>query len=339
MKIYICTPSNRAWSPLYGMSLLNLLAGLRKAGISHGYECRTGVSLLPSGRHEQLRTAIAAHCTHALMIDDDMQFSWEALEPMLPVAQAMGDDLAMIAANYVTKPGSALIQPTARDIAGDPLYSSRGPLVDVECVSKVGLGFALINLEFLKKVPRPWFECPWVWGDAEQNYGDNMGEDYFFCEQITAAGGLIAISHLASKHVGHIGEKVYTESDICNPDPELTFNALNALRRITMNNPAPSPSRHGVNIPDEPAAQAAALAPVPEAAAEPAGQTSETEGNETSAEANPEPSVDASQSTSVEPATEAEPSDADTDDTGAEDNKAEDGAPAEPSKKKGFFKK
>lgn len=204
MKLFIATPTNRAWSPLYGMSLMNLLAKLREQKISHAYQCMLGTSLLAAGRHAALQLAIQHGFTHALLIDDDMAFSPDAF--LWLHERTKGDiNYPLIAANAVTKPGSSAMRPVARHANGQPL-SSAGE-TGSEVVREIGLAFALIDLSVLSRIPLPWFECPW-----QEAQGSNLGEDYYFCRKWRDAGHVILVDHDASRFLGHIGEAVYTET-------------------------------------------------------------------------------------------------------------------------------
>lgn len=213
MKLFIVTPNDRPVSPMHSISMLGLIVTLKGNGMALGYECRVNSENKPSSRHGLLRFAIEKDFTHALMVNDDMYFAPEAGLALVKRFSG-GEKPVFVATNYVTKPGGAPQRPMACDMQGNTLRS-KGK-TGTEEVGDIGLGFCMINLEFLKRVPLPWFEIPWV-GDEKD--GDNFIEDTYFCATLRKAGATLLVDHHASGFVGRIGEKVYTEADLVEDKP------------------------------------------------------------------------------------------------------------------------
>lgn len=205
MKVGICIPSGQQWEADFGMCLINLfthvltrpMKGVRQI---HLVLINERTSLLPKTRQALLDRAIQLQCDYALMIDTDQTFASNLLYALLR------HNLPIVAANVATK--SIPASPTARSFnashpGGNCVFTdpqSKG----VERVWRIGTGVMLIDLEPIKKLPKPWFQVLWR---PEQN--EFVGEDWYFCEQLEKAGIPIYIDHDVSKDVGHVGKLVY----------------------------------------------------------------------------------------------------------------------------------
>lgn len=144
-------------------------------------------SLLPKHRRMTLQGAIAAGATHALCLDDDMVFPADTAERL---AQ---HGLPFVGVNYQTKKGT----PSA--ITADEEHISSKGKTGIEQVGYIGFGVVFIDLEYLQKVPLPWFGVPWV--PSRQS---EIGEDYVFCLQWREAGFPIYVDHDLSQEVQHV---------------------------------------------------------------------------------------------------------------------------------------
>lgn len=158
-------------------------------------------SLLPKSRQELLSDAIGAGCDYALFIDTDQTFPSNLLYGLLR------HNKAVVACNIVTKsiPASPTARgPNAKWLGGDVIFtdpSSKG----LQKVWRIGTGVMLVDLEILKKIPKPWFSVVW-----DERINDFNGEDWFFCEVLEKHGIELFIDHDLSKHIGHMGKLEFT---------------------------------------------------------------------------------------------------------------------------------
>lgn len=208
MNLAILIPTNGLWQSHFGLSLLNMTLCLMMHEVP-GFKGRAGVkvfceksSLIARSRARLLDMAFAAKCTHALFVDTDQTF------PANTVHLLARHGKPVVAANVATKVLPS--QPTARNKSksgwkgGDVVYTDHSSS-GFERVWRIGTGVMLIDLSAVAKLPRPLFNQEW-----REDMNDFVGEDWFFCERLEAAGIEIGIDHDVSKHVGHIGDLTYT---------------------------------------------------------------------------------------------------------------------------------
>lgn len=196
----------------FTLCLVNLLLAFRQTRVP-GYTswaCKIlnkRTSILPKSRQELLQDAMDLGCTHALFLDTDQTF------PSTLPAMLARHGKRVIGCNVATKSKPAW--PTARNknpqwAGGDVVYSNNKD--GLEAVWRLGTGVMLLHLETISKLPKPWFSAVW---NAEMN--DFTGEDWFFCEQLEAAGIPIWVDHGASRMIGHIGSYTYEHVDVEQP--------------------------------------------------------------------------------------------------------------------------
>ena len=166
-------------------------------------------SILPQLREELVREALSGGATHILFLDSDQTFPSDTLHRLLSWK------LPFVACNVAIKTFPSV--PTAR--AHDPskaqgqLIYSTGP--GLERVWRVGLGVALIESRVFRAIEEPWF------GIKYMPDGTFMGEDWFLCEKVEAAGFPIHVDHGLSLQIGHIGDLEYVH-DFCGADRRLS---------------------------------------------------------------------------------------------------------------------
>lgn len=202
INMLVCVPSNRDWKAQFGIRMIDLSAAMFTGQICHGYNFMMNSSLLPASRQKSLQAAQGHGFSHALMIDDDMNFAPQAV---ISLIETLGQDrrLSMICANYISKgPGG---KPCVRGLDDKPLRSAGKS--GYEEISQAGLGLALLDLSCLKHIDLPWFEVPYL-------ETEHLGEDYYFCRLLRHNGFKIAVDHTATQYVSHIGDHYFTEKDL-----------------------------------------------------------------------------------------------------------------------------
>ena len=231
MRVVICVPSGREWSAKFGMSL----AGMAMHFIANRLPWAKSQSLtiynkrgsiLPQLREELVRDALKADATHILFVDSDQTFPPDTLNRLLAWK------LPFVACNVVVKTFPAV--PTARAL--DPL-DNRGRVVystgpGLEKVWRIGLGVALIDTQVFRAIEEPWFLMKYMPNNTF------MGEDWYFCEKVEAAGFPIHVDHGLSLQVGHIGDLEYIH-DYCGAERRLTEALRTAYKLGAINSKEP----------------------------------------------------------------------------------------------------
>lgn len=198
-KLMIAVPSARQHANFFSSSMAGLIQHLNVRQIPYIINHMFGSSLLPAARQKAIEAAIESDCSHLLMLDDDMVFDNAAFDHLITSSHLGG----LIAANYTSKGyGARPLTPLAQDKDGKPV-SSIGKS-GTERIREVGLGFALLDVSVMKNIPKPWFEVPYVDGQF-------LGEDYYFCRLLEHHDIPVYIDHDATRHVGHIGDMVFSE--------------------------------------------------------------------------------------------------------------------------------
>lgn len=151
-------------------------------------------SLLPAGREMLLEMAIKEGYTHILWIDDDTDFSPEAVDYLL------SRDVDFVAANFCRKQFPLTFTALGKD--GNTVDSANKK--GIEEVHQVGLGMALMKLSCLKDIPKPRFQV--LWWEKVQQY---VGEDIYLCHILREKGVKMYVDHDASNVIGHVGDFAY----------------------------------------------------------------------------------------------------------------------------------
>ena len=171
-KVLVAVPSGGTWDPKFGMSLARLVRAYSDPKLRVKMVLSNTVSsMLGNNREKLLIQALKLKCTHILFIDDDMVFV---------VAVDVHDEFVNLA--------------TCESLVK---------------VRSVGLAFALIKLEPLKKSQPPHFMMEWIPGEKKQ-----CGEDVYFCAKWDELGEEVWIHREASRALGHVGSYTYTWEDV-----------------------------------------------------------------------------------------------------------------------------
>lgn len=197
-SLAICVISNRDHVPDFTRCLAHLSAYLAVNPLAEAVDLKVAknCSLLSVARQSMIDECIAEHHSHMLMLDDDMVFP-----PYLANKLAVHKKRC-IGVNSLRKNPDALNY-TARGLNGE-WVASKGK-TGIQEVAAVGLAMFLLDLDAMRKIPKPHFEVRW--NEEKQIYS---GEDMYFCRKLTGAGEKIWIDHELSNQCGHVGQLVYT---------------------------------------------------------------------------------------------------------------------------------
>lgn len=153
-------------------------------------------SCISNGREYLVQQSLNDGATHVLFIDEDIQFSMEAVHTMAARRQPL------ICANYKIRFEGAPFAAISPDFETRIATTSHSP--DVEPCGACGFGLALIAREVFEALPHPWF--PIYWSDESRTYST---EDVPFFLAARKAGFTPLIDHVASRQVAHIGSYRY----------------------------------------------------------------------------------------------------------------------------------
>lgn len=194
----ICVVSNRDHSPDFTRCLAHLVAHLVANPCCENIDLKIAknCSLLSVARQGMIDECRDQGHSHMLMLDDDMVF------PPYLANKLAAHKKRCIGVNSLRKNPDALNY-TARGLNGE-WVASKGK-TGIQEVSAVGLAMFLLDLDAMRKIPKPHFEVRW--NEEKQIYS---GEDMYFCRKLTGAGEKIWIDHELSNQCGHVGQLVYT---------------------------------------------------------------------------------------------------------------------------------
>lgn len=200
--IYVAIPTASEWAREFGSSMVGLVGHLSKMardGKIKSYRVdNLQTSNLSKLRQSLLDRAFESGCTHILWIDDDQQFPATAIETMLDRKKPW------LAVNICKKNGDGWIA----KYEGGAVCNSSGKS-GCEKIGTMGLGMVLIDIDYIRNIPKPHFEV--VWLDEERGY---MGEDIYFMLKCKHAGLETWVDHDVSKLVKHVGNYGYGAQDI-----------------------------------------------------------------------------------------------------------------------------
>lgn len=152
-------------------------------------------SSLPASRQAHLDHALKSGYTHAFLCDDDQEF------PPDTILRLLAHKKSIVFAN--------ICQKTPHKISGVCLDDD-GKRIDssgrtgLEQVSYGTLGCTLIDLAYIRDIPRPHFEVQWI--PQANRY---IGEDHYFFRKLGLEGVEFWLDHDISQQVYHIGDFPY----------------------------------------------------------------------------------------------------------------------------------
>lgn len=198
MRLAVAVVSNRDHAPDFTRCLCGLIARLCTEPIAEALELKISknCSLLSVARQSMFDECIREGFTHILMLDDDMVFPSDLAHRLAAHGKRA------IGVNSLRKNPNELSY-TARGLDGKWIESKGKNWI--EQVAAVGLAMFLLDLDVVKKIPKPHFEVRW--NKEAEIYG---GEDMYFCRKLAAAKEPVFIDHALSNECGHVGSLVYT---------------------------------------------------------------------------------------------------------------------------------
>ena len=220
MKIAICIPRYGDTKGAFTISLARMIAHSMAADLPVRLEIEifsVASSDLPANRSWLLKQAIAWQARYLLWLDDDHVFPPGALLRLL------SHRLAVVGLNQArrTVPTGPVTMRFGADGAMEHVWTTEALAREgkVEEVAHVGLAFTLMDMAILHQVKAHvdkgvgWDR--WNPFDRRLVPGTNarMGEDASFMAELRDAGVRIHVDHGLSWHVGHIGERIFTNAD------------------------------------------------------------------------------------------------------------------------------
>jgi hypothetical protein len=218
IKLVVAIPSAGRIHALCNFSCMDLMLQLAKGIPSRPTE---GLSItiatqisstIHANRERIVEDAIKNEATHLLFIDDDMRFTFDAVNLLFSRRQPV------VAVNYVMKK-----IPTEFVAVGDA-GNGEGKRVTTKADSQAlqpiiysGFGLSLFELRAFKATPQPWFLPQW-------RDGSYTTEDMPCYEALAKAGFPAYLDHDASKFIGHVGDFEYTWQH-WKPTKEVTTDA------------------------------------------------------------------------------------------------------------------
>ena len=199
MRVIICVPSFDDWKADFALSLCGLLRYLDANPLSDGSRIESFVlnlrgSVISRSRELLAEKALTLEADWLLWLDSDMVFPPDTLHRLLASGQGV------IAANYPRREA-----PGAGGPAGVAVLHKENALLGwdgagLREVSACGLGVFLVRCDLIRPLRRPLFGH----SDRQIFGGEVVGEDVYFCAQLTKAGHRIVIDLELSRQIGHI---------------------------------------------------------------------------------------------------------------------------------------
>lgn len=208
MKIAICVPSYGDTKAEFTTSLVNLVIATLEEGefVANGAAVRPQIApfLLSSSLVQLSRIYLAEHALewgadYILWADSDHIF------PRKSLLKLLSHDVDVVGVNYPRR--TPPHEFTATGLDGQHIRSGSG----LESVMSVGMGLCLVKASVFRDLPRPWFQV------TIRPNGQVIGEDFHFCHLLRAASFKVHVDHDLSAEVGHIGQQIYTASNVRPP--------------------------------------------------------------------------------------------------------------------------
>ena len=189
-KLAVCIPCRDTLHSAHAMSLVELVKFNTMNDIDTHVFMDASTILLT--QRERLATmALQSGSEHILWLDSDMVF------PANIVHELLKHDQDMVACNYSTR-----TQPyrSVAFLETDTFENTLEKTEGLHTVAAVGLGISLIKSDIFENIDTPYFKFEW-----SDEYNSYVGEDIYFCQQITSAGYNIYVDASLSNRCAHIG--------------------------------------------------------------------------------------------------------------------------------------
>lgn len=197
-SLAICVISNRDHVPDFTRCLAHMVAHIASRPTFGNVDLKISknCSLLSVARQGMIDECMAENHSHMLFLDDDMVFPPDLANRLYAKGKRC------IGVNSLRKNPDQLLY-TAKGLDGKWVESKGKD--GIQQVAAVGLAMFLLDLDVMRKIPKPHFEVRW--NEEKQIYS---GEDMYFCRKLNEAGEKIFIDHDLSNQCGHVGQLVYT---------------------------------------------------------------------------------------------------------------------------------
>lgn len=198
IRVAVCIPARDHVPHLFAYDLAQLVgftgARLGQNGIGFVQLIMSTGTLIAPQRIDLVDKAMEKGVTHILFIDSDMRFPKNALEHLVTC------DKDIVGANYPRR--AHPVTPTAyKRVTPNELLYTYEDSTGLEEADALGFGLVLVRADVFRKMPRPWFEIPYV--PEEDGF---QGEDVTFCQRARLSGYQIFVDHDLSRYIEHIGQ-------------------------------------------------------------------------------------------------------------------------------------
>ena len=206
VKLVIGIPSMTEWHAEMALCLALMVHILTMNLVKFHILNKRG-SILPQLRQDLVDFAVEHEASHLLFIDSDQTFP-----EFLPLAW-LETKRPVIGANIATKGMPSY--PTAKRRVGGVLQPHYSDTANERFsqVSRVGTGILMLDLETMKKLPRPAFAPRWQ-PELNEGKGAFVFEDWALMEHLEALNIPVVVDNEISQAVGHIGTRSYDHMHI-----------------------------------------------------------------------------------------------------------------------------
>lgn len=195
-KIGVVVPSGDTWQARFAVCLVSLIQYS-----SDKFEIvliNPRSSLIATGRQMGVDEAVRRRCDAILFLDSDMVFPHTLLEELY-----QSEHHGVVGASYVKR--APPVSWNHVELSGSPELG-----YGVREVRRLPLGATLIRADVFATMERPYFRCGY-------ENGIEIGEDFYFCDQVRKLGGGVWMDAAASAKIGHLGSHTFTyKGDIPN---------------------------------------------------------------------------------------------------------------------------
>jgi hypothetical protein len=198
MKIFVAVPAMEVVKTRFAASFAHLVTRTAMAG----HNVTTAFDLfgpLDWKRTHLVQQARAWGADYICWIDSDQTFPEDGLLRLL------AHNLPIVGCNIATRDGEP--KPTAKALNGKSIRSNKDGGIGE--AGAIGLGFCLVQMRVFEAIG-----AKRLFATIIEDGRFKMSEDAYFCNRAREAGFAIHVDHGLSWEVGHVGEKVYFNSDI-----------------------------------------------------------------------------------------------------------------------------
>jgi hypothetical protein len=198
MKLAICVPVRDTVHSKFAYCLTELISYLVKTNVDYVLFFQNG-SVLPEQRQALVNSALNSNCSQILWLDSDMVF------PKNLYHRLNEHNVNVVACTYSTRTKPYRSVAFLNNDFHDRLTATMG----THSVSSVGLGLMLTQIDVYRVIQQPWFMF-----DYNSTYHSYLGEDIYFCQQLTTHGYKILVDVDTSKKCYHLSTSELGITDI-----------------------------------------------------------------------------------------------------------------------------